>query len=338
MSDNKSVDYGLAIDVGNTKIHIQARNTEHKLIYDGTVPTAGHDTLADVLRWACAEAVGKTGGKPGFVGAGIGGPIDAQTGAAKLSLVTKFDDSVTPSQVSEMFGGVPIVLLNDVEASAYALSFPQLELSVTSLTHDPLDLPGPYVLTEIGTGVGVACFIPAGAVIPSEAMRVHANNGIPYGLNLSGNEGFINLVDELSSDGVKLPPAVVSARDDRSRLGPLITDLVAHYESEFAVKACDLYARHLGDYLGLLQLTFLASRLYLGGSVNRAPGWLERIISTDAFWKAFAKEDALRGRDMPIFRVADKDATVKGVYAAAVRNYESQLTASGQMRNDLSVV
>lgn len=339
MSNTKQAAYGLAIDVGNTKVHIQARDGNHELLFDRTVPTIDHDTLASVIENASGMTRAELGGPPQFAGAGFGGPMDPDTGRAKLSLVSKFSDSVTADQVSALLGGIPVALLNDVAASAHALVSKRIHLNYTSLTPEPVEHAGPYVLTEIGTGVGAACCLPdREAVIPSEAMRVHSSNGRPHGLNISGDEGFANLVATLSDDGVELPKEVEAARHDKRLLGPIVTRLVVHDDTSlFARKALGLYAQHLGDYFGLLQLTFLAGRIYIGGSVGRTPGWLERVVSRDGFWDAFAKQDALRGRDMPIFRVDDKDATVKGVYAAAISNFENDI-AEHKSENDFSVV
>jgi hypothetical protein len=69
-----------------------------------------------------------------------------------------------------------------------------------------------------------------------------------------------------------------------------------------------------------LQLAFLATRIFIGGSVGRAPLFLERLLDTEEFWQAFAKKDALRGKDMPILRINDNDATVRGAYAAAFKH------------------
>jgi len=205
-----------------------------------------------------------------------------------------------------------------VAASAHALRFPYFTLDHTLLSAAPYDGSGNAVLVEIGTGVGVACSLPNGQVISSEAVRIHASNGVPYGLNLCGSQGFRRLVAKLQAQGLTLPESVEREFLLDESLGPLITALIAQENSHsFVGYAGDQYARYLGEFLGTLQLAFNAAALFIGGSVGRAPGFLERIVARQVFWQAFAKKDALRNKtDMPILRVDNDDATVMGAYAA----------------------
>jgi hypothetical protein len=220
-----------------------------------------------------------------------------------------------------MLGGVPAVHLNDVAASAHALDFPHFKLDSTLLTKNARIEAGPSVLVEIGTGVGTAYCLPDGTVMPSEAVRIHASNGLPYGLNLCGSQGFVNIAKELTKDGIVMPADIAELLDAGDTLGPVITARIAEGDSDIFIQQFQkVYAKYLGELLGTLQLAFLATRIFLGGSVGRAPMFLEKLLETDGFWLAFAKKDALRGKDMPILRVNDSDATVRGAYAAASRH------------------
>jgi predicted NBD/HSP70 family sugar kinase len=309
---------GFALDIGNTKTHGQVRGPNHELLDDWVVPTTQHNALRDVIEQGYAHAAQSLGGQPDFVGLGFGGPVDPKTGSATLTLVTKFNDTVTTKEVSEMLDGVPVVHLNDVAASAHALVFPHFELNTTLLTKDARLEPGPSALVEIGTGVGTAYCLPDGTVMPSEVARVHASNGKPYGLNLCGSVGFKNLTRELQQRGSVLPSEIDEALQRRDDLGPVISKRIAGKNpDQFTQDFVKLYATYLGELLGTVQLAFLATQLFIGGSVGRAPHFLEKILETDNFWQAFSKTDALRGKDMPIFRVDDTDQTVKGAYAAA---------------------
>lgn len=317
----KVIKGGFALDIGNTKTHGQVRDSEHKLVEEWTVPTPSHPSLADVIKDGYRRAQESLGAEPQFVGLGFGGPVDQKTGAAKLTLVTEFNDTVTRQEVSEMLGGVPVVHLNDVAASAHALDFPHFKLDATLLTKNARVEAGPSVLVEIGTGVGTAYCLPDGTVMPSEAVRIHASNGTPYGLNLCGSQGFVNITKELLESGMIIPADIAELLDSGDTLGPIITTRIAEGDSSVFIRQFEkIYAKYLGELLGMLQLAFLATRIFLGGSVGRAPMFLEKLLETEEFWLAFAKRDALRGKDMPIFRVNDSDATVRGAYAAASRH------------------
>ena len=318
MTQNKITQGGFALDIDNTKTHGQVRDAEHKLITEWTTPTPSHNSLADVIKTGYGRAKESLGAEPDFVGVGFGGPVDPKTGAAKLILVTEFSDTVTHHQVSEMLGGVPVVHLNDVAASAHALDFPHFKPDATLLTKNAVIEVGPSVLVEIGTGVGTAYCLPGGTVMPSEAVRIHASNGVPHGLNLCGSLGFVNVTNELIEKGVALPVDIAKLLEAGDTLGPTITARIAAGDSDnFIEQFKKQYAQYLGELLGTLQLAFLATRIFLGGSVGRAPMFLEKLLETEEFWQAFAKKDALRGKDMPILRINDKDATVRGAYAAA---------------------
>ena len=218
---------GLALDIGNTKIHAQVRSADHQLLDEWRRPTEEHASLHEIIEQSYQRAKKLLGSPPGFVGLGFGGPVDPKTGSAKLSLVTKFSDSVTTRQVSEMLGGIPVAHFNDVAASAHALAFPHFELDTTLLTKNARLETGPSVLVEIGTGVGIAYCLPDGTVMPSEAVRIHASNGRPYGLNLCGSIGFKNLTQELQQGGVAPPTEVEEALGRGDTLGPLITGRIA---------------------------------------------------------------------------------------------------------------
>jgi predicted NBD/HSP70 family sugar kinase len=311
---------GFALDIGNTKTHGQVRGPNHELLDDWVVPTTQHNALREVIEQGYAHATQSLGGQPDFVGLGFGGPVDPKTGSATLTLVTKFNDTVTTKEVSEMLNGVPVVHLNDVAASAHALVFPHFTVDATLLTKGARQEAGPSVLIEIGTGVGSAYCLPDGTVMPSEAARIHASNGQPFGLNLCGSQGFIHITKELEQSGQPIPAYIREAQAAGDTLGPLLTQRIATGDTdEFTHQFARRYATYLGELLGTVQLAFLATRLFVGGSVGRAPGFLEHLLETDDFWQAFAKKDALRGRDMPILRVNDADATVRGAYAAAER-------------------
>jgi predicted NBD/HSP70 family sugar kinase len=321
MTHNTRSRGGLALDIGNTKTHGQVRNTKHELLDEWTVSTSQHNSLAEVIEQGYERAQKSLGAKPEFVGLGFGGPVDPKTGAAKLTLVTAFNDTVTSEGVSTMLGGVPVIHLNDVAASAHALDFPHFKIDSTLLTEEARFEIGPSVLVEIGTGVGTAYCLPGGTVMPSEAVRIHASNGQPYGLNLCGSQGFINLTRELRGNNVKMPVDIATALRSGDTLGPTITKQIAEEDpSEFIKRFRALYAQYLGELLGTVQLAFLATQIFIGGSVGRAPMFLERLLATEEFWQAFAKKDALRGKDMPILRVNDTDATVRGAYAAAIKH------------------
>jgi len=321
MTRNKTIAGGFALDIGNTKTHGQVRDAEHNLVREWTVSTPSHTSLSEVIKEGYKRAEESLGRKPEFVGLGFGGPVDEKTGAAKLTLVTSFDDTVTRQEVSEMLGGVPVVHLNDVAASAHALDFPHFKLDATLLTKDARVEVGPSVLVEIGTGVGTAYCLPDGTVMPSEAVRIHASNGVPYGLNLCGSQGFVNITKELADSGVVVPADVKELLDAGDTLGPVITARIGEGDQDIFIQQFQkVYAKYLGELLGTLQLAFLATRIFIGGSVGRAPMFLEKILETDEFWLAFAKRDALRDKDMPIFRVNDSDATVKGAYAAVSKH------------------
>lgn len=317
----KKATYGLALDIGNTKTQGQVRNTNHELVAEWTVPTTQHTSLAEVIEQGYQRAQEAIGEGPGFVGLGFGGPVDPATGAAKLTLVTEFSDSVTHEGISAMLGGVPVVHLNDVAASAHALSFPHFQADTTVLTQNPRYEVGVSVLVEIGTGVGVAFCLPDGTVMPSEIARIHASNGQPFGLNLCGSRGFIDITKELQAEGNEMPHDLLEALEAGDTLGPRLTKRITEEDKTPFIQAFKArYATYLGELLGTAQLAFLATRIFIGGSVGRTPLFLEKLLETDEFWQAFAKKDSLRGKDMPILRINDTDATVRGAYAAAVQH------------------
>jgi predicted NBD/HSP70 family sugar kinase len=321
MTQNKMTTGGFALDIGNTKTHGQVRDAEHNLVKEWTVPTSSHTSLSEVISEGYKRAEESLGGKPEFVGLGFGGPVDAKTGAARLTLVTEFSDTVTRQGVSEMLGGVPVVHLNDVAASAHSLDFPHFKLDTTLLTKKARIEFGPSVLVEIGTGVGTAYCLSDGTVMPSEAVRIHASNGVPYGLNLCGSQGFVGIAKELTESGIVMPADIAELLNAGDTLGPVITARIAKGDRDIFIQQFQkIYAKYLGELLGTLQLAFLATRIFIGGSVGRAPMFLEKILKTNEFWLAFAKRDALRGKDMPILRVNDSDATVRGAYAAASKH------------------
>lgn len=315
----------LSIDIGNTKTHAQVRGVHHELLDEWTMRTKHHRSLSEVIEQGFLRSKEVLGGKPDVVGLGFGGPVDPDTGAVKLAFVPEFTDDVTRASVQVLVENTPVVHLNDVAAAAHYLVSPYFTPNYTMLTAEPVMAEGPAVLVEIGTGVGTAYCFPDGAVKPSEAHRSHASNGTPFGHNLSGDQGFIRLLQRVREQVTEPPKELQDALDQKEAAGPTITALIARQSQDrFTQTALKTYASYLGEYLGVLQLSFLATAIYIGGSVGRAPGFLERIIAEDAFWEAFAKEDSLRGRDMPILRVDDKDATVKGVYTAALRWLEEQ--------------
>jgi glucokinase len=329
MNNNHIADTGvLAIDIGNTKVNGQVRDAHYQLIDEWKTPTKQYDSLLDVIEQGFARAKKALRDKPDVVGLGFGGPVDSQTGAVKLAFVPEFQE-ITQETAKSILEGVPVVHLNDVEAAAHILVSPYFEPTCTSLSPEPILKPGPSMLIEIGTGVGTACALSGGSILPSEAHWAPAKDSVPHGHRLSGDYGFPRLIEVLQQRGTKLPSVLSESLSKEQTLGPLITEMIAQNDtSDFAQAALDLYAAWLGEYCGMLQLCFLATGIYIGGSVGRAPGFLEKVVSNDNFWKAFAEEGAFRGKDMPIFRIDDTDSTVRGIYTAAMKYLANSKAAS----------
>lgn len=225
----------------------------------------------------------------------------------------------------------PVMLLNDVEALAYALD----ALDANELV--PIrDLPsapeGPRAVVAVGTGLGEALLVRSGGravACPSEgghadfAPRTPAEDTLVA--RLRRDHGRATVEDVLSGPGLVTlhhlthegRTCAVTSRASEADL-PAITDTVLSGGCDGCVDAFDMFVSALASEAGNLALRTLATGgVFVGGGI---PPRIVTLLQTAAFADAFLDKPPMRAvlEHIPVQVITSPDAGLLG--AAVVGN------------------
>lgn len=275
----------IVCDIGGTNIRL-ARADEARQISGLRVVPAGTCNAPAKTFLDFANAF-EDGERLAGVAIAAAGPVDGP-----IVRLTNRALTIDAREISAVLGGVPVVVLNDLEAVAWALSWTDpSELHPILAPSDPLQ--GPRLVVNIGTGFGGALLIETSAgwhVVPCEPghMRL-ATPGPPFALAS---------VEELLS-GLALGDRACLARHWNVHL-PRKGDAGAHDTFERILATADgadfmrRFSGMLGHVCGDLVLACGAwGGVHLCGSV--AAAWLRRADRA-AFQAAFVAKGPMSAR------------------------------------------
>jgi glucokinase len=280
----------LVADAGGTNVRFA------RAAADGTLDGLRSGRAADFPSFGAALETYIAGSRQGDITAAAiaaAGPVDGDR-----VKITNNPWSIDRKDVSAALGGVPVVLINDLEAVAAAL--PHLAVSETA------NLGGPAVVRpeqrtmlaiNVGTGFGAASVIRRGArwwTCPSEAghMRLgmppgDAGEWLPEGAtveSLLSGDGLVRLYRRLAGSG---PNSHAMPVDGSGVFASVERDAKAAHAVEVMTSA-------LGRVAGDLALATAAwGGVYLCGSV--AVGW-SAVADMQQFRAEFIGRGPMRGR------------------------------------------
>lgn len=282
------------------------------------VATADYANIDQAIQ-ACV--LDKTSIQPKTAVLAVAGPVDGEA----IDL-TNCPWIVRPAQLIKELGFEDVVVLNDFEAQA---------LAVSALPDKGRQLIGGGVAREgasrvvvgPGTGLGVAGLVRARKMwIPVAGEGGHVDIGPRTARDeaiwphLARIGGRVSAEQVLCGRGLVNVYRAACAADGKapSHGDPAeVSDAALRREDPYAVEAVDLFSTYLGRVAGDLALIFMAR-----GGVYIAGGIFQRILpalKTDAFRAAFedkAPHTALL-REIPIFAITQPLAALTGLAAYA---------------------
>ena len=141
----------LAGDVGGTKTHLalyEPGSSVRAPVLERRLPSREHATLESLVREFLAGATAR----PGRTVLGVAGPVVEQRVEA-----TNLPWNIDAATLSAGLGGAPVLLVNDLEATAWGL--PLLDDGEIETLYAGVPRPGNRVLIAAGTGLGEALLI-----------------------------------------------------------------------------------------------------------------------------------------------------------------------------------
>jgi glucokinase len=141
----------IVCEVGGTNIRIARCEGPKQLVDISVQPTEYCPSLLEALLFYC----GRFSDCEGLLGAAIAGAGPVEDGRVSL---TNGQLTIDRDTVSKGINGRPVVVLNDLEATAYALPLLSADdIASVVAVHKPLT--GPRLVVNVGTGFGAALLI-----------------------------------------------------------------------------------------------------------------------------------------------------------------------------------
>jgi len=291
----------LAGDIGGTKTALALYSPgtgPRRPLALATFPSGDYASLEDIVR-AFLSNLDTRVERASF---GIAGPV-----VRGRSQVTNLPWVVDTQSLSGALGGVPVRLLNDLEAIANAIPFLE-PTDLATLNRGQPEQHGPLAIIAPGTGLGEAYMVWDGT-----RYRPHASEGghtdfgptSPLEVELLSYlwPRFDHVSYERICSGIGIPNLYAFFKDSgnafepewlRQRLAeavdpnPVIMQAAMEQHTEICVKTLDLFVSILGSETGNLALKVLATGgVYLSGGISL------RILSKlqePAFLQSFTRK------------------------------------------------
>ena len=278
---NRTDQLFLAGDIGGTKTALAIFSVEqgvHKPIAQATFPSGRYRSLEDILK----EFLADKNLQVTHASFGVAGPV-----MNDRAQVTNLPWVVDASVLSQTLGGVPVRLLNDLNAIAHAIPFLE-PADLETLNVGTIEPRGPLAVLAPGTGLGEAFLIWDGKryrSFPSEGGHadfaptnstelellafLQARFGhVSYERVCSG-KGIPNLYVFLKDTGRFAEPewlrAEIALAQDATRI---ILQSAVEGKAEICAESLKLFVSILGSEAGNLALKILATGgVYLAGGI-----------------------------------------------------------------------
>ena len=318
-------------DIGATKATLALVDAARPLAVEHMAKLASRDhaSAADLIRsYADAHR-----GKIHAASLGLPGPVIGD--AAKA---TNLPWTIRRTDIARCLGGVPVLMLNDLEATGWGLPLLPAD-RIAVLQEGAADARGNGALIAAGTGLGEAgLFWDGTRHVPFASEGGHADlaprtareirllefltkrhGHVSWERAVSG-AGLVNVFEFLRDiEGMAVPPALGEALERESKHDPALVSAAALAErAPIAVEALDMFTQLYGAEAGNLALKVTATGgVWLAGGIS--PKILPKLRD-GTFVAAFV--DKGRFRDMlaaiPIRVVLDESTALYGAarYAA----------------------
>lgn len=186
----------LLADVGGTNVRFARAVQGEKPVIEKTWQTASYATFEDALSSYVAEA----GGLDQCEAIAIAAAGPQSNGSIAL---TNGRWLINADHVSAAFHGIPVSLVNDLEAVAYALPYLAAD-DVAPYFGDREAGHAPRIAVNMGTGFGAALIVPSGASFTAVACEPgHMTLAIPPALHPVLGDTVVTIEDVLSGKGLQ---------------------------------------------------------------------------------------------------------------------------------------
>jgi glucokinase len=263
---------------------------------------------------------------------GVPGPVQGP-----VMRTTNLPWTIDARQLGERLGGVPVFLLNDLEALAWGVARAPEESSAVLNPGRPVS-HGTMAVIAAGTGLGEAGLVwtPTG-YLPFASEGGHADFGprtdrevallrhlrarfdhVSYERVLSGS-GMVHLFEFLR-EGERLPvPAVLATAMAEGDPAGAITEAALAGAAPIASETVAMFVTIYGAEAGNLALKLKATGgVWVGGGIVRK---ILPLMQDDRFVEAFLAKGRLRGllADVPVRVILDENTALYGAlgYAAS---------------------
>jgi glucokinase len=319
----------LAGDLGGTKALLGVAQ------FDGETPrflctrryaSADFCGVDDVLRQFKADAGDALAGAGGACLA-VAGPVDDDGRQARFTLLPW----VAEAALLEQTLGIPLALANDFAAVAAGIATLPADQRLTLQAGEPA-ANGVRLALGAGTGLGMACIVPAGdsfVILPSEggnigfapadalqdefAAHLRATQGRATAQDVISGNGLVRLYRFLATRQSADLPSPLTEADPAAAIGMrALAD-----PASLARRVVDVFMVAYGAFAGDMALALMArGGVFLAGGVTQK---LLPLLQESAFLAAFnAKAEHVDlARRMPVHVVTDPEIGLQGAATLA---------------------
>jgi glucokinase len=312
-------------DIGGTKATLALVDADRPLVlqHAATLASRDHASPTDLIR----RYADPHRDEIHAASLGVPGPVIGD--AAKA---TNLPWTIRRADVARCLGGVPVMLLNDLEAFGWGLPLLPAD-RIAVLQEGTRDARGNGALIAAGTGLGEAgLFWDGTRHVPFASEGGHADlaprtrremrlleflapryGHVSWERAVSGR-GLLNIFEFLRDvEGMAVPPALAEALERETEHDPAVVSAAALAErAPIAVEALDMFTRLYAAEAGNLALKLMATGgVYLVGGI--APKILPKL-QDGTFVAAFADKGRFRQllEGVPIRVVLDESTALYG--------------------------
>ncbi|MBN9296618.1 MAG: glucokinase [Filimonas sp.] len=323
----------LAGDVGGTKANLalfKVLGEDMEMLYNNRYPSSEYDTFTDIV----LQFIKDCKQTPDKICLGVAGPVIKGTVE-----FTNLNWKVSTDEIISKTGIQKVMLINDLEATAYGLACLKDE-DIYTISDGVKQTEGNIAIIAPGTGLGEAgMFKSRSAYHPFATEGGHSEfaprtqQDIKLLQHLQSTEGVVSWEHVISGPGIYRiyeflrdveqmdePAWLTEMLQEESNASAVVSKMAIEKKAEICQHTMHLFVEYLARESASLVLKLKSvGGLFIGGGI---PPKIINLLQTDLFFKTFLDCDRMQDliKEVPVYVVLNDNTALlgAGLYGAYV--------------------